>query len=240
MRIGELAKLAGVTTRTVRHYHRIGLLPEPRRRENGYRSYQLRDLVLLLRTRRLVELGLSLEEVADALSDDHRRDLVEICREIDADLAAQQERIARQRAALADLLAADGDLRSPALAAVLATLADHPARERESLAVEIVESLTGDLSLYQAVLDSPLRDQMHAVQADFERLADAGPDDPAVSEVAGRARDFGPALVGMMPAEHGLVDADPEALLSAVSADMSPAQTRCLRLMFSYWQQDRP
>ncbi|MEV6609966.1 MerR family transcriptional regulator [Kutzneria sp. NPDC051319] len=85
MRIGELAGLAGVTTRTVRHYHRIGLLPEPSRRENGYRRYELRDLVLLLRTRRLVELGLSLEEAADALSSDNGGDLVEIVQELDAD-----------------------------------------------------------------------------------------------------------------------------------------------------------
>jgi DNA-binding transcriptional MerR regulator len=75
--------------------------------------------VLLLRARRLVELGLSLEEVADALSDDRRRDLVEIIQEIDGTLALRQEQISRQRAAIADLLRADGDLRSPALAAVL-------------------------------------------------------------------------------------------------------------------------
>ncbi|GAT66905.1 merR family transcriptional regulator [Planomonospora sphaerica] len=41
MRIGELAALAGVSTRTVRHYHRLGLLPEPERRANGYRVYGL-------------------------------------------------------------------------------------------------------------------------------------------------------------------------------------------------------
>jgi len=46
MRIGELAAIAGVTTRTVRHYHRIGLLPEPERQSNGYREYSLRDAVV--------------------------------------------------------------------------------------------------------------------------------------------------------------------------------------------------
>ncbi|GAA2088011.1 MerR family transcriptional regulator [Actinomadura alba] len=65
MRIGELADLAGVTTRTVRHYHHCGLLPEPARRSNGYRVYGLRDALELVRIRRLTELGLSLDEVRD-------------------------------------------------------------------------------------------------------------------------------------------------------------------------------
>lgn len=53
MLIGELAALAGVSTRTVRHYHPLGLLPEPVRLPNGYREYRLRDAVLLARVRRL-------------------------------------------------------------------------------------------------------------------------------------------------------------------------------------------
>ncbi|MGD0244131.1 MAG: MerR family DNA-binding transcriptional regulator [Streptosporangiaceae bacterium] len=41
MRIGELAGLVGISTRAVRHYHRIGLLAEPGRTANGYREYSL-------------------------------------------------------------------------------------------------------------------------------------------------------------------------------------------------------
>ena len=91
MRIGELAAIAGVSTRTVRHYHRVGLLPEPARQANGYREYGLRDAVELARVRRLTELGLSLEEVRDALADDAGKDLHEILAELDADLGRQQE-----------------------------------------------------------------------------------------------------------------------------------------------------
>jgi len=39
MRIGELATLVGVSTRTVRHYHHVRVLPEPTRSANGYREY---------------------------------------------------------------------------------------------------------------------------------------------------------------------------------------------------------
>lgn len=45
MRIGEIAALAGVTPRTVRHYHHLGLFPEPARLPNGYREYGLQHAV---------------------------------------------------------------------------------------------------------------------------------------------------------------------------------------------------
>ena len=70
MRIGELANLVGISTRAIRHYHHVGLLAEPARKANGYREYSLRDAVELARVRRLAELGLSLDEVGDALAGD--------------------------------------------------------------------------------------------------------------------------------------------------------------------------
>jgi DNA-binding transcriptional MerR regulator len=47
--IGQLASYAGVTTRAVRHYHQIGLLPEPERDAFGYRSYDAAAVVRLIR-----------------------------------------------------------------------------------------------------------------------------------------------------------------------------------------------
>ncbi len=38
MRIGEVAGLVGISTRAIRHYHHVGLLPEPARKANGYAS----------------------------------------------------------------------------------------------------------------------------------------------------------------------------------------------------------
>lgn len=104
MRIGEIAALVGVTSRAVRHYHHIGLLPEPARRANGYRAYSVRDAVLLARIRRLTELGLGLDEVRDVLADDAGRELVEVLGELDADLARQEHEIRERRRRLAGLL----------------------------------------------------------------------------------------------------------------------------------------
>ena len=49
MRSNEVAKLAGVTVRTLRHYHQLGLLSEPPRRANGYRDYSPADVARVLR-----------------------------------------------------------------------------------------------------------------------------------------------------------------------------------------------
>ncbi|MGW0660607.1 MerR family transcriptional regulator [Streptodolium elevatio] len=105
MRIGELAALLGVSTRTVRPYHHQGVLPEAVRLSNGYREYGMRDAVALARVRRLVELGLSLDEVRDVIADDRARELPEILHDIDASLARQETEIRVRRARLAELLA---------------------------------------------------------------------------------------------------------------------------------------
>lgn len=66
----EIAGLAGVSIRTLRHYHQIGLLPEPPRTDNGYRIYGLPHLIRLLRIVRLTALGISLSQIPTLL-DDH-------------------------------------------------------------------------------------------------------------------------------------------------------------------------
>ncbi|MDH6706203.1 DNA-binding transcriptional MerR regulator [Kitasatospora sp. MAA19] len=61
MRIGELADRAGTTTRTLRYYEQLGLLPA-RRAGNGYRAYDEEDLRLLRQIRTLQDFGFGLEE----------------------------------------------------------------------------------------------------------------------------------------------------------------------------------
>lgn len=98
----EIADLAGTSLRAVRHYHQIGLLPEPERRSNGYKQYGVAHLVRLVRIKRLVDLGFSLPQIA-ALgdADDHPEQAL---RALDDELAATIERLQRARAELAELL----------------------------------------------------------------------------------------------------------------------------------------
>ncbi len=74
MKIGEVAKAAGVGIDAVRFYEREGLLPEPDRRPSGYRDYSP-DAVLGLRfIRRAKELGFSLKEISELLSISREQD----------------------------------------------------------------------------------------------------------------------------------------------------------------------
>lgn len=65
--IQEIARLAGTTSRTLRHYDDIGLLPPTRLASNGYRHYDQAALVRLQRILLLRELGLGLPQIAEVL-----------------------------------------------------------------------------------------------------------------------------------------------------------------------------
>ncbi len=62
--VGEVARLAGVTVRTLHHYDEIGLLRPRGRTTSGYRQYDDADLLRLQRILAYRELGFGLDEVA--------------------------------------------------------------------------------------------------------------------------------------------------------------------------------
>jgi len=66
--IQEIARLAGTTSRTLRHYDDIGLLPPTRIAPNGYRHYDAPALVRLQRILLLRDLGLGLPQIAGILA----------------------------------------------------------------------------------------------------------------------------------------------------------------------------
>ncbi|MEU3931451.1 MerR family transcriptional regulator [Streptomyces sp. NPDC029044] len=240
MRIGELAAVVGVTTRAVRHYHHLGLLPEPERRANGYREYGLRHAVVLARIRRLTELGLGLAEVRDVLADDAGKDLVEVLTELDEDLARQEEALRERRARLRTLLDAEGGVPaegpvSPELAALFAGtahLSDSPmaAKDREIIAFletampagareQLVSSIGEALGSPEAVA------RAGEAYALLDALAGAGRDDPRVDEAARALAGCIPP--GMFP-EAGELDQD-DGFLRAFYDDLSPAQAEAIR-----------
>jgi DNA-binding transcriptional MerR regulator len=70
LRIGDVAKLAGTTPRTIRYYEEIGLLPAPDDRQPGaHRTYAEADVERLTELLRLKELlGVSLEELKELVA----------------------------------------------------------------------------------------------------------------------------------------------------------------------------
>jgi MerR family copper efflux transcriptional regulator len=71
MRIGELAKQAGVTTRTIRYYEELRLLGQDQdkqeRLEADFRSYSETDVIRLKKIASLKRIGLSLEQIGTVL-----------------------------------------------------------------------------------------------------------------------------------------------------------------------------
>ncbi|MFJ4683110.1 MerR family transcriptional regulator [Streptomyces sp. NPDC091377] len=241
MRIGELAAAVGVTTRTVRHYHHLGLLPEPTRLANGYRDYTLRHAVVLARIRRLTELGLGLAEVRDVLAEDAGRDLAEVLEELDADLARQeaaiQERRTRLRALLrSEALTPEGPV-SPELAELFAGMVPSSsspmaAKDREIFALLETNANPEDRERMMTTLRDAF-DRPGAVAAAerayalLDALADADADDPRVEEAARALAGCLPP--GLMPAEGVPAEAD-HSFLRAFFSDFPPAQAAAIRL----------
>src|SRR5215831_10201307 len=80
LRIGAVAKQAGVSPDTLRHYERLGLLPRPSRSESGYREYGPEALPRVRLVRRALACGFTLAELSQVLG---RRDRGEApCRRV--------------------------------------------------------------------------------------------------------------------------------------------------------------
>ncbi len=132
MQIGEAARLSGISTKMIRHYEAIGLIPGADRRSSNYRDYGHHDVHRLGFIRRARDLGFSIEEIRDLLRlwADRERSSADVKALTEAHLAELDNRIrllTEMRATLADLArACDGDSRPDCpIIATLAGAAPH-------------------------------------------------------------------------------------------------------------------
>jgi len=95
--VGELSRLAGITVRALRHYDEIGLVRPSQRSAAGYRIYDDRDVLRLQQVLVFRELGVPLDEIAQAI--DARGDRAALLRK-------HREALADKRARLDQMLAA--------------------------------------------------------------------------------------------------------------------------------------
>lgn len=89
--IAELARMAKVTSRTLRHYGDVGLLVPAYVGSNGYRYYEQEQLLRLQRLLLLRELGLGLRAIAEVL--DGQRDQVAALRRHEQWLRDERDRL---------------------------------------------------------------------------------------------------------------------------------------------------
>ena len=97
--IQDIARLAGTTSRTLRHYDAVGLVTPSRVGDNGYRYYDSDALVRLQRVLLLRELGLGIPAIGEVLAG--QRDDTVALRRTSSGSSHEQERLARQYASVA-------------------------------------------------------------------------------------------------------------------------------------------
>jgi MerR family copper efflux transcriptional regulator len=68
MKINELAGMTGLSDKTIRYYESVGVLPTPKRLNNGYRTYDENDIERISFVMGLRHLGFSLGDVTEILA----------------------------------------------------------------------------------------------------------------------------------------------------------------------------
>ncbi|MEV4826200.1 MerR family transcriptional regulator [Micromonospora sp. NPDC049274] len=237
--IGQLAAYAGVTARAVRHYHQIGLLPEPERDASGYRRYGATAVVSLIKIRTLADAGVPLSQISRMLEADAAA-FAESIRAIDDHLRDEIERLRTSRRHIAQLTAGDSLALPPEVAAYLDRLRNIGASQRMVEAERdgwilvaarwpdrIVEWMPGKI----AALDDPQVVRLYRVlsaifdgdQADDPRLAEAA---DIMACLAEQAYDAGEVL----HAEEADDDL-PHDLIDALADESDPRVRRLRQLM---------
>ncbi|MEU4557143.1 MerR family transcriptional regulator [Actinoplanes sp. NPDC023936] len=255
VKIGDAAAFAGTTPRAVRHYHQIGLLPEPERGVDGRRRYGYDDMIRLLWIRKMAEAGISLDDVRAAFEE--TRDIGDVLGRLEETLAAQEADIKRQRAAIQRLQAVGSPLGllSELVTDRLGHLPPGTLRPADLDALLVTERVFGPLgaaiqaSVFIVLATHPdLRAEQDRLDAAEAALDDSvKPEDPRVEELAVQrcahqmALDRAVEAAGLDAAEEKLFeiyDADlaegKDTQMSAFESvtkmpyDLSPARKRCM------------
>ena len=118
MRIGEVARRAGVSVKTLHYYERVGILAPATREPNGYRAYEPDALDRLAFTRAAQAVGLTLGEIREIIQFRERGEppCTHVLALIDQHGAALTDRITELETLRADLraLSAHGQTLDPA------------------------------------------------------------------------------------------------------------------------------
>lgn len=236
--ISQLAAYAGVTVRAVRHYHAKGLLPEPERDHSGYRRYDAAAVTELVRIRTLAGAGVPLSRVRELLSADDEAFAAAV-QQIDRRLRGEIRELQEHRARIAQLAAGDSLALPPEVVSYLERMREFGFPER------LIELERDSWILLTAQLPDQVAPLMRykRMQVEDERLrrlylaiadvAEAGPDDPRLPQIADRVAAFIEAASAYSEAAQVEEEVSPEvvALLDAAFLEALPAAPRLLRLL---------
>ncbi|MEU0446173.1 MerR family transcriptional regulator [Streptomyces tendae] len=257
VKIGDAAAFAGTTPRAIRHYHAIGLLPEPERGADDRRRYGYDDMIRLLWIRKMADVGIALEDIRTTFEPGTviEQSLVRL----EESLAAQAAVIERQRAAVRNWRES-GDplgLLSPLVTDRVRHLPPNSLRRSDLDTLLVTERIFGPLGAALQADRFIVLATHPELRAEDDRLTEAetalddsvDPDDPRVEEIAAQWCAHELAVESAIE-EAGLDDAldelavhqpdqttdpeDGEPVTSAIQAigkmpyDFSPARLRCM------------
>lgn len=187
--IGQAATFVGVTIKTIRHYHRVGLLDEPGRDSSGYRRYTSTDLLRLVQVRALADTGVALAEIGDILDADPER-LAAAVADVGRRISDRIEELLARRDTLHRLLDRDRALLPDRACALLErhTELGFPA----DYVAEVRDGLILARALHRKFLDGYLTQLEHRLSdPEYVELQKRGwkaaswePDDPRLDELA--------------------------------------------------------
>ena len=238
--IGQLAAYAGVTVRAVRHYHHVGLLPEPERDASGYRRYPATAVVALIKIRTLASAGVPLAQIGQLLEADAVTFTAAV-RTIDDRLREEIERLEVSRKQISQLAAGDSLVVPPEVACYLDRLRQLGVAERVVQGERdgwilvaarwpdrVREWMPGKL----AALDDPRVVRLYRLLSEvYESRADA--DDPRLDEIADLMAELQEQAhaAGQSYPEAGVTDDLPFDLLDAFAVESDPRMERMMDLM---------
>ncbi|MBM7495001.1 DNA-binding transcriptional MerR regulator [Micromonospora luteifusca] len=237
--IGQAAAFVGVTVKTVRHYHKLGLVEEPERDSSGYRRYGSADLLRLVQIRTLAAAGVPLAEIGPLLDTDAERFAAALA-DVGRRLTQRIEELTERRDTLHRLADGDRALLPDRAVALLERMpgrgftADEVAATREGwvLAKALVpEGFDDYLTHFEHALEDT---QLVALAKRVAEAAAWDPDDPRIAELATAAAGHYLANPALLKTVTGL-QAHTEAatrytLIAHHGEEPSPAATRLTAL----------
>ncbi|MGY0464573.1 MerR family transcriptional regulator [Kitasatospora sp. cg17-2] len=202
--IGQAAAFVGVTVKTVRHYHKLGLVAEPARDSSGYRRYGSGALLKLVQVRALAAAGVPLAEIGPMLDADAVRFGAALA-DVGRQLTERIDELVTRRDTLHRLADGDRALLPDRACAVLARMPglgfdpDYVAAQREALVLTralVPEGFDGFLTQLEHGLDDP--EYVDLARRGWEAESWES-DDPRIEELAAAMADrylANPALLG--------------------------------------------
>ncbi|MGW0222920.1 MerR family transcriptional regulator [Streptomyces tendae] len=257
VKIGDGAAFAGTTPRAIRHYHAIGLLPEPERGADDRRRYGYDDMIRLLWIRKMADVGIALEDIRTTF--EPGTDIEQSLARLEESLADRAAVVERQRAAVRNWRES-GDplgLLSPLVTGRVRHLPPGSLRRSDLDTLLVTERIFGPLGAALQADRFIVLATHPELRAEDDRLTEAetalddsvDPDDPRVEEVAAQwcahelAVESAIEEAGLDESLDELADhehdrttdpEDDEPRMSALQAvgkmpyDFSPARLRCM------------